>query len=343
MPQFLTRIALRRSCLTGLAQRASAGVVVLGVMMSARNAFAEPSKLAPEIGWDHGEIETARTGALGGATRASGNSTTAIWSNPASMAATKVYHIEGLAEMWPEARRQSYGIAAVDSVMNSYQIAGGVGAAYTLQDPDGLKRKAVDVRVGLAMPLGDRFFAGVGMKYLRLEQNGLGPLGRSLASGGLSKSAIINGWTFDAGVAARPIEWLTIGLLGTNLTNPGNSFQPTGFGGGLSIGNQDFSLSGDVVADFTTYQKTTLRAMGGGEYLAADRFPLRLGYRFDDGEKTHAISGGAGYIDRSFGVSASIRRTVSGEASTAIFLGLQFFVESTGATRDPTMPNGGYF
>lgn len=308
-----------------------------------REAAAEPSKLSPEIGYDHGEIETARAGALGGAVRASGSSTTSIFSNPATMAATKVYHLEGLAEIWPEARRQSYGAAAVDSVMNSYQIAGGVGGTYTLQDPDGLKRKIVDVRVALAMPLGDRFFAGAAMKYMRLEQNGLGPLGRSLASGGLAKGAIINGWTFDAGVAARPIDWLTIGIVGTNLTNPGNSFQPTGFGGGLAIGNQDFSISGDVAADFTTYQRTTLRTMAGGEYLAADRFPIRLGYRFDDGAKTHAISGGAGYIDRSFGVSASLRRTVSGEVSTAIFLGIQFFVESTGITRDPTMPNGGYF
>ena len=126
---------------------------------------------------------------------------------------------------------------------------------------------------------------------------------------------------------------LSIGLLGTNLTNAGNGFRPLGFGGGIGVGTRDFSIEGDLVADFTTWERTTLKYMAGGELLAADRFPLRAGYRYDDGPKTHAVSGGLGYLDQQFAIEASLRRTVSGQGSTTIIIGISYFLESSGITR----------
>ena len=83
--------------------------------------------------------------------------------------------------------------------------------------------------------------------------------------------------------------------------------------------------------------------MVGGEFLVADSYPLRAGYRFDQGLQTHLISGGAGYLDRQFGVEASIQRTVSGPSSTAIILSLQLFLEGIGLARgaeDIDIPGG---
>lgn len=306
-------------------------------------ASADPSKLAPNVGYGYGEIETARSGGIAGAVRSVGSSTTGLFANPATMAMSKVYHLEGIVNIWPEAVRQTYGVGAVDSVGSSTGLAGGIGAAYSIQDPQGVDRKATDVRIGVAYPISDKFFVGITPKYLRLEQNGQGPFGPSLASGGLANEAIVNSWSFDAGLGLRLGDSFTLGVLGTNLTNPGHSFAPTSAGGGLGFSTRELSISADFVADFDTYQATKTRAMVGGEFLAGGHIPIRAGYRFDDGQKNHSISGGLGYLDRSFGVNVAYRRTLDKEASSTIFFGVQFFVESTGLTRDPTMPSGGYF
>lgn len=318
---------------------AAAGL--LSVSLGAQGVRAEPSSLPPELGWNYGEQETPRTAAMGGASRALGADVNGLFTNPANLAASRVYHLAALGQIWPEAGRQSYGAAAVDSATS--RLAAGVGGFYTLQDSEGLKRKGIDARLGVAFPLGDRLFIGATGKLLRLEQNGLGPLGSSLASGGLKNTSIVNGMTFDAGLTLRPINLLALSIVGTNLTNPGDGYRPLGFGGGIGIGQRQFSIEADVAANFTTYDKTKLRYMVGGEFLVADSYPLRAGYRFDQGLQTHLVSGGAGYLDRQFGVEASIQRTVSGPSSTAIILSLQLFLEGIGLARgaeDIDIPGG---
>jgi opacity protein-like surface antigen len=284
--------------------------------------------LAPEAGYHYGEVEDGRWAACGGALRAGGNGTTAVWGNPAGLVASQVYHVGAVAQIWPEARRQSYGAMAMDSVTN--QLGAGLGFVWNDQDPEGLKRQSADLRLAVAYPFSDAVSFGMSGRYLKLQQNGLGPLGRSLASGGLDGEAIVNGFSFDAGLRVAPTKHVSIGLLGSNLSNPGTGFQPTSFGGGLSVGSDDFFIEGDLLADFSTWQQTTVRGMGGAEYLAADHFPLRLGYRYDNGDSTHAVSGGVGYIDPTFAVDVGLRRTVSGYDATTLVFTVQYFVESSG-------------
>lgn len=311
----------------------------LGALLAAASALvanvavAEPSTLPPEIGWNYGDIETARTAALGGATRAFGSATTALYANPGNLAATQVYHLEALAQIWPEARRQSYGATAADSVTS--RLAGAIGGHYTIQDPDGFKRKAIDARIGLAFPLSDKLFLGAAGKLLRLQQNGLGPLGQSFPSGGLKGDLIVNAVTFDAGLTLKPTPSLALAAVGQNLTNPGTGLQPTTLGGGVGFANQDLTLEVNVVNDFTTYDASKLRAMAGGELLIQNHVPVRLGYRYDQGQKTQWISGGAGYIDQSFALEVSVKRTVDGPGATAVIVGIQYFLENTGAVRRP--------
>ena len=309
--------------------------VVGAGLSAARDAAAEPSKLPPEAGFQGGEIETGRTGALAGATRAIGADISGHFANPANVAASRVYHLGALVTIAPEAKRQSYGAAMSDSVTNSRGIAGAVSGVYTIQDSGGLSRKATDARFTLAFPMSEKLFVGVTGKYLKLRQDGLGPLGQSYASGGRKGEAIVNGFTFDAGLSAHPVDLLWVGLVGTNLTATGDGYRPLGASGGVGIGTRVFNIEGDVAADFTTYDKTTLRYMGGAELLAADSFALRGGYRFDQGDKSHAISGGFGYVDPAFSFELSLRRTISPYTSTMIFLGVTYFLESTGLTRAP--------
>ena len=71
---------------------------------------------------------------MGGALNALGVSTPALSLNPANMAMARVYHIEALAAFSPEAKRQTYGAAVVDSVLNSNGLAGGVLGSWSEMD-----------------------------------------------------------------------------------------------------------------------------------------------------------------------------------------------------------------
>jgi hypothetical protein len=301
---------------------------VSGALLVAERAHAEPSGLPPEIGYNYGEIEVARTAALGGADRALSNSLSALFQNPANLAGARVYHIGALAQIWPEARRQSYGAGAVDSITNA-AVAAGLGATYNLQDLDGVDRRSTDVRLAVGLPLSDLFSVGMSGHYLTLSQDGAGPLGSSLASGGLRDKSIVDGFTFDVGASVRPADGLTISALGSNLNDPGNGLQPLSLSGGIGFGSDRFSLEADALADFTTWNATTLRAMGGAEILLGDNYPIRAGYRYDQGQTTHAVSIGAGYIDPKISLEIALRRTVSGPTATAFVVGFTFHVEGT--------------
>lgn len=300
----------------------------------ARPASAE-SNLPPEVGYNYGEIETARSMALGGAQRATSYSIGGLFSNPANMARTAVYHLGGFAEIWPEANRVSFGGAAVDSIVNTKGIAGGLGYTYNEQDKDGLDRQYNDLRFAIAFPMQDKFFLGLGGRYLWLSQDGNGPLGTSLASGGLSGERIIEGFSFDAGITVKPADDFYLSVVGNNLANPDNGFQPLSTGGGLGYATTEFGLEADIVFDFTTWDETKLRAMGGAELLIADSIPIRAGYRYDAGAESHALSVGAGYVERTFSADAALRRVVSGDKATAVVLGITLHLEASGLTPAP--------
>jgi hypothetical protein len=302
---------------------------------------ADPSQLVPEVGYNYGEVETGRSAAMGGALRALGNAVTGLYLNPANIALTRAAHMQAIAQIWPQASRQSYGASIVDSVTG--RLAAGVGGHYNVLDPSGVDRKWTDARLALAFPLSDKFYVGATGKYLKLRENGGSApkfgLPASPASGGLDQEPIVDGLTFDLGLTVKPSNQLLIGLLGSNLTSPGNGYQPTSLGGGVGIGTDDMTIEGDVVADFTTFTKadgasrTTMRAMAGFEYLAADHYPLRLGYRYDQGFGTHGISAGLGYIETMFSVDLAVRHTFGNDGYapvTTIVIDLQYFLESTG-------------
>lgn len=327
--------------------RSRAGCALLFVVAIAPQARAERGDLVPEVGYNYSEMETGRSAAMGGALRALGNGVTGLYANPANIALTRVFHLQGLAQVWPQARRQSYGAAAVDSVTN--RLAAAIGGNYSVLDPDGVDRKWTDARLALAFPLSDRFYAGVTGRYLKLRENGFARPGfglpNSFASAGLPEAAIVDGFSFDAGITVKPTDSLFVGLVGSNLTSAGNGFRPMTVGGGVGFGTNDITIEADVVADFTTFtdangsSRTNMRAMAGFEYLAADHFPFRVGYRFDDKQSTHALSAGLGYIDPQFSVDFALRQTVAGSdpfgPSTTIVVDLQYFLESTGVTRAP--------
>ncbi len=305
-------------------------MLVAAVCVISSTAWGADPQAKPEIGWDRGRLETGRSAALSGADLAFGSSISALLSNPANMAASRIYHVGAFASLWPEAARQSYGAAVVDSSTSSTGVAGGLAAAWTVQDPEGINRRGSDLRLGIAFPFSRQFRIGASARYLSFRQNGTGPLGTSLASGGLAGEPILRGFGVDAGATLQPSPSLALSLVGFNLNAPGNSLQPMLAGGGVGYGTGVFTLEANAIADFSTWEKTSTLASGGGELLLADRYPLRAGYRYDTGTERHAASVGAGYIDRSMSLEVGLRRTVGHEASTTIVFSFTYHVESAG-------------
>lgn len=311
-------------------QRWSAAVALSMVLVGWSSPSNAASNLPPAVGWDAGRLETGRGAALSGAELAVSSSLSGLFSNPANMASSRVYHAGALASIWPEASRQTYGAALVDSHTSSTGLTGGISAAWIMQDPDGLKRSGTDFRLALAFPFSDKLRIGAGMKYLSMRQNGTGPLGTSQVSSGLAGQPIIKDIGFDVGLTLQPIQALSIGMVGLNLNQGGNAFLPMLAGGGIGGGTENFTLEADLLADFSTWEKTKLKVMGGGELLVADHFPIRAGYRYDEGTRQQWVSLGAGYTDRAMGLELGVRRTVSGAGATAIVFSFVYHVESAG-------------
>jgi opacity protein-like surface antigen len=306
--------------------------VIVACSLASSHARADKSELDPSLGYNYGEIETARTAATGGAQRALSSSLGALFVNPANIAVERVYHIGAFAQIWPEARRQSYGAGAIDSIGSSSRVAGAAGVTYNFQDPDGIDRKWTDARFALAYPFSEKFYFGVGGRYLLLSQDGLGPLGVSYASGGIADQQIVRTFSFDAGATFKPTPELAFAVTGSNLANPGHGFLPTSVGGGLGYGAKQFGVQADVVGDFTSWDETKVRFMAGLEALLADHYALRGGYRYDQGARSHGLGVGVGYIDRAFIFDIGLRRVVKGDAATTVVLGFTYHLETTGLT-----------
>jgi hypothetical protein len=295
---------------------------------------------SPEQAYDMGEIPSARAVGMGGALNALGVSTTALYLNPANMPLARVYHLEALGAYGPQAQRQTYGLAIVDSVINAARLAGGVAGTYNELDPSGLHRVWTDVRAGLALPLGEHLALGATGRWLRVDQAaGAGPFGPSFASDGTSGSALFNALTVDLGATAVLGDF-RMGVVGHNLTNPGTSLAPTTAAAGVGYGGQVFSIEVDGLLDFTTFGGTRGRVMAGGELFVADHYAFRAGWRYDSGTDIHSPSFGFGYIDPRWSIEAAVRHDAIGShAATLGVLSLRYFYDATGATTPADEPD----
>lgn len=313
----------------------AAGALALAAVLVLPQRSTAQSALPAPLVTNEGETETARSAAFGGALRAWGSGTTAIFQNPANLAELPVYHIEGIVQLTPEAARQAYGGVIMDSITN--KLAGGVSVVGTFLDPDGIDRTTLDVRIGLAYPITDRFLIGLGGRYIRAEQLGRGPFGDSKFSGGLTdgegRFPLLSTATFDAGITLKATESLAISVVGQNLTFPNTGILPTTIGGGIGYSGSGFTLEVDGLADLTSWGEPTARVMAGGEYLIAGSFPIRAGYRYDHGADQHAVSLGLGYVAREFSVQASVRRAIDEIGPTTVVIGLAYHLESSGLIR----------
>jgi hypothetical protein len=317
-----------------IVSRAVARIVVACIAMVELEApaNADPMSTSPEQAYDLGELPNARAVGMGGALNALGVSTTALSLNPANMALARVYHIEAIGAFSPESQRQSYGGAVVDSVLNAAQIAGGLAGTWSQMDPSDINRRWTDIRGALALPLGGHLALGATGRWLRVDQSvAAGPFGTSYASDGTRDGPIANLFTFDLGATVTIIDGLHIGIVGKDLTNPGNALAPTLLAGGIGYTSTVFSIEADGQGDFTTWGGTRGRMMAGAEVFLADRYAMRAGYRYDGGTTLNSLSLGFGYVDPKWSIEVGVRRDLIGDhGQTYGVLALRYFYDALG-------------
>lgn len=321
--------------------------VFAGLSLLAPAPAAAQSKLDPSLIFNYGENETPRSAGMGGALRALGTGTSALFLNPAALPEVRLYHIDAIAQVTPETDRQVYGGTIVDSVTSS--LAGSFSFVGGWNDRAGLDRTFLDMRLGLAYPITDRFMIGLTGRYFKLSQAGLGPFGTSAVSGGLldpgspatatspaGRMAIVNNLTFDVGLIAKPTDNLYIAAVGQNLTYPKNGLMPTTVGGGVGFSSETFSIEADGIADLNSWEKVTARLGAGAEFIVAGIVPIRGGYRFDQGAKLSTVSLGTGYIGSFFSIEGAVKRTLSSPGATTMIFSVSYFLESSGLTHATT-------
>src|ERR1019366_1524291 len=118
-----------------------------------------------------------------------------------------------------------------------------------------------------------------------------------------------------------------------NLTNPNNGVVPTTLAGGIGFTTGDiFSIEADTLVDFSTWGTTRPRIGAGAEVFLFNHLAVRAGYRFDVGQRVHSLTGGLGYIDKKFGVEASIRGDiVADHPMTLLGLAVRYFYDAGGS------------
>lgn len=274
--------------------------------------------------------ETGRGIALGSGMRASSISTAALAYNPSALPFGRVYHMEGNVDYQPNIDSLMVGAAVVDSLTST--VAMGVSARALLPQSDGAP-EGWDLRLGAGLPLSDAITVGVSGRYIKF--NAPAALrGADNVVGGVTDDGTATepdpsaeGVTLDAAIGIHPSEGIHLSLLGYNLINQHAAYAPVMAGGSLGFNvGEALTLGGDVIADFTTFNRTTVTVGGGVEYLHDATIPLRLGYMFDGARGFHYASAGVGYNDQKMGVEIGMQQGVSGTNDTRLIAAIRYFV-----------------
>lgn len=299
------------------------GLLALSLALCNAVAFAEkPCEASAGVAPDDNacvrvmSAESARGVALGSGSRATAVSTSALAYNPAALSLGKLYHVEGQVDHM-QGDTTAVGASVVDS--STSRLSAGVGGRGFFSGRDGIK--GLDARLGLAFAFNDQLSLGLSGRYLDLTRE------EQLDGDESRTHELAKGFTMDASFRLTPAQGLHLAILSYNFIDLGTPYAPVQVGGALGFeAGQGLTIGIDMLTDVSTFESPELLAGGGLEYVAGDSLPLRVGYRYDGGRRTHAASGGIGYSDRHVGVDFALSREVAGGDDLRVTVALRYYV-----------------
>lgn len=262
--------------------------------------------------------------AMGGVGVASGASTTALYTNPAGLAAHRAHNFEFGFSRDRGFKRSSFFVQSADGQAPGF-VQGGSSFAYesgTL--PDGRTRTGYDVRGGLAFAGSSdvaQMMIGLTTRYMDIDY------GKSAT---IAKRSI-TGWTGDLGMTVAFTGNLRLGFVWRNVLALDPVEAPERLAGGIAV-----VLSGVIVAVDGSWgvdtPGTTYRA--GAAVNIGESFQLRGGYIYSelgtfDAAATgpaHWASGGFGFRFGRYSVDAALALDVARPAEMQLTVALNFYM-----------------
>ena len=229
--------------------------------------------------------------------------------NPSGISLMRSYSAESAYAYGSRDSTHDLRVSVVDST-SGLNMGGALFYTYHKASPAGSSQSGQLGGGSVSFPLGDVVFLGGTAKYMDF----------STAGNGCTFTK--KGFTFDAGVTVRPMQYLALAVVGYNLTNPGISFAPPALGGGVSLSAiPGLLLLFDSVLEWGHKDPTAPQSappgkayyvMGGGEYLGKS-IAARLGGGRDGLNKNGYLSGGVSAVSTVGALDVSMRQDISGE------------------------------
>ncbi|MBA2661731.1 MAG: hypothetical protein H0U74_05510 [Bradymonadaceae bacterium] len=256
-----------------------------------------------------------RPAGMGEAYTAVASGTGGIYHNPAGVARTVMYSLEGLFEYTPSG--SLLNAAVVDSRTNPV-IAAGAAYSYFFGRGELSHLAGHDIRLAVGVPVvPERVSIGIGGRYLILRD-----------SSGEKTVNIVQAFTLDAGVIFRVVDLVHLGVAGQNLIDPCDNaalcrgMAPTTITGGVAVGREtSFVLSGDVGFDLTSLEDPVLNFGVGAEYLIANVVPLRVGFKHRGAVDHNYLTLGGGWRSPSAGVDLSYQHDLQRSSEVGYIAG----------------------
>lgn len=268
------------------------------------------------------EFHGLRSEAMGGAHRGLGNSNDAITLNPAGIALTKRYSIDGGYSYSKQDDLHHFSLSILDS--KTGPVSGAL--EYSLTRGDHAHADANLHRV---------YFSSA---YALLENLALGITARTVRGDFKDEKGErqnVETYSTDLGLGLVLFEAFGLGVTYHNvITSSRKRLNPPHLGIGLAYVGDALTIAADMEIDLRKNWLGEITARAGVEYFLGGAFPVRFGYRAvpftrkygGARDYDHVLGGGIGWITETGSVEATYTHSVIIQKNWDIFAALKFYL-----------------
>lgn len=278
---------------------------------------ADPSLIPTED-----TLETTYGLGMGSGARAGATAISGLAYNNSNMAAISTYHFEAFSQIVPGSKSNggtywTIGSAVTDST-TAKKLALGTSFRGVFSGQN-RQYRGWDWRTAIGVQAIPQIGIGLGFRWGRIRSDWVD---------GERVGPSFDGITLDASITITPIPWVKVAGLGYNLIRTYSVLAPQMAGGSVVLTPvEEFTIGGDVLVDFTTFERNELIAGGGLTYIAGEMVPLRFGYRRDSGRDLNQLTAGIGFTRNKIAVEGALRRDLGGRKETYLLFMFRFVVQ----------------